>query len=110
MKNVIVKKKVRKLKMKNLILKAITTVDVLALFVWVLSLDSVFELPYWVAVVGFGWLYFFGWANDWFEEKKKVPARCETITRTTFKKSSFIFYILKFNKSSFRRNKNECKN
>lgn len=68
--------------MKNLILKTITAIDVLALFVWVASLDSGFELPFWVAVVDFGWLYFFGWANDWFEEKKKAPTRCETVIET----------------------------
>jgi hypothetical protein len=71
--------------MKNLFLKTITAIDVFALFAWVLSLDSVFEIPYWVAVVGFGWIFYFGWANDWFPEetnKKKVPTRCETAIET----------------------------
>ena len=61
--------------MKNMILKTITSAVAMILILWAVSLDSVFELPLWVALAGFGWIYYFGWANDWFPEEtnKKRP-------------------------------------
>lgn len=62
--------------MKNLILKTITCFVVIMLFLWVASLDSAFELPFWMALAGFGWIFYFGWANDWFpEETNKKRSR-----------------------------------
>ena len=57
--------------MKNAILKAITGGMAALLFMWVVFLDSIFELPFPIAVIAGGWLYYFCWANDWFEEKKR---------------------------------------
>ena len=61
--------------MKNLVLKAITCFVAVMLFFWVVSLDSVFELPFGVAVIGLAWIYYFCWANDWFEATNKKRSR-----------------------------------